>query len=276
MSEIIQPLILPSWDLGNIAYGPEDAAFPELWEGLVGYWDPSLGPTGLTLFDIVNGNNGQIIGATAADAWVVAERGWANVYDGVDDVVTIADSPNFDEINTLSVICWIKWANNPIEDIETIVGKRSATEFQWQFRVREDLGNLLNFLPTTGGSISSNDAIIIGEWTMCGVVFDRGTVTLYINGRATNQAGGMSMTAFDIPLGIGRRAVGNEHQFKGLIGPLSIYEIALPESRIQLMAAGASPMMLAEPMVLKAPDVGLLLKQSNMDGGMENLSGGFV
>ena len=34
-------------------YGTYDeSAYPELWDGVVGYWAPCLGPTGTRLFDV--------------------------------------------------------------------------------------------------------------------------------------------------------------------------------------------------------------------------------
>lgn len=286
MSEIIQPLILPSWDLGNIARGLYEAAFPELWEGLVGYWDPSLGPTGLTLFDIVNGNNGQLTNMVAADDWVVGERGYALDYDADGDEVSIPFSAKLYSMRQLSLCAWVKYEGNTTTATEkNVFSAWAAGNTNYLLRWNPDI-NSFGFFTDTSSGIAGGDSfndinIEDGNWHLVIAVYDGVKMKLYVDGQKDsteiNQTGTIANGLGSLAIVIGGYQGGVADFWVGKIGPVSIYSIALPENRIRLMAAGATPAMLAEDVVLKAPAVGgLLLKQSNMDGGMMNLNGGFA
>ena len=70
-------LINPSYANG---FAPRDGppANPNLWQGLVGLWAPSLGPTGLTLRDQSGfQNDGTLTLMGPATTWVASEKGWA-------------------------------------------------------------------------------------------------------------------------------------------------------------------------------------------------------
>lgn len=282
MSEIIQPLILPSWDLGNIAHGPYEAAFPELWKGLVFYADPTLGPTALTLFDIVGGNNGQLTNMVAADAWVVGERRWALDYDGLNQYVDISDIWNaFPSNNTpFTIMAWINPANRTGVQMIVEIGNGSSGNTA-PVRTGFVMGTSANggfFGQVMDGArheVFVPSLISAKVWQHVAFRYDKTNGVLFLNGRqvATDAISGWN-THTVATLGIQE---GNAADFIGKMSAVSVYHIALPESRIKLMAAGATPAMLAEDVILKAPDIGgLLLKQSNMDGGMEVMNGGFV
>lgn len=56
---------------------------------MVGAWVPSLGPTGETLYDVVNKNDGTLTNMDPATDWVVGENGYALDFDGADDYVAL-------------------------------------------------------------------------------------------------------------------------------------------------------------------------------------------
>ena len=67
--------INPSYGVG-FARNAAQSEYPELWRGLVGLWSPSLGPTGLTLYDWSgNKNRGALTNMDASTDWVVGEKG---------------------------------------------------------------------------------------------------------------------------------------------------------------------------------------------------------
>ena len=65
-------------------YGTYDeSAYPELWDGVVGYWAPCLGPTGTRLHDVSRYNNwGTLTNMDAATDWVVDGGQYALDFDG--------------------------------------------------------------------------------------------------------------------------------------------------------------------------------------------------
>jgi hypothetical protein len=70
-------------------YGTYDeSTVPQLWDGVVGAWCPSLGPTGTRLHDFSRFSNwGTLTNMDAATDWVVDGGQYALDFDGVDDYV---------------------------------------------------------------------------------------------------------------------------------------------------------------------------------------------
>ncbi len=67
----------PSYAAG-FARNAAQSENPGLWRGLVGLWAPSLGPTGLRLFDHSGfGNHGTLTNMDPASDWVATDEGWA-------------------------------------------------------------------------------------------------------------------------------------------------------------------------------------------------------
>lgn len=240
------------------------AAFPELWEGLVFYADPTLGPTGLTLYDQSgNGINGQMNGMVAADAWVVGERGYAIEFDGSDDEVVIPDNAALDITTSISLSVWIRWDQYTGSN-QFAISKGNPSVYSI-FLVNNStiIGEYRN-----GGFITLNSNVTpdFGVWYHVVWTYSksRAEMKIYINGKETNSSNPAStISTNNNVLRIGNHQLGLPHD--GQIGPASIYNIALPENRIQLMAAGATPAMLAEDVILKAPAVGIPLIMQQMD-----------
>jgi len=88
----------PSW--GDFATHDE-SAYPHLWDGVVGAWCPSLGPTGLRLHDHSRRNNwGTLTNMDPATDWVVSGGQYALDFDGVNDYVRVpANMPRWRAIS---------------------------------------------------------------------------------------------------------------------------------------------------------------------------------
>ena len=70
----------PSWqDFGT----HDESAHPQLWDGVVGAWCPSLGPTGLRLHDHSRRNNwGTLTNMDPPTDWVIDGGQYAVDFDG--------------------------------------------------------------------------------------------------------------------------------------------------------------------------------------------------
>ena len=263
-------LIMPSYQMGNFATGPDDAEFPELWEGLVGQWSPSLGPTGLELPDSSgNGNPGQMINMIAANNWVVSSRGvWVLDYDHLGNTyVDLLDTS--DIISTpFSLSAWFIPTLIDIAFAFSILGKRiqgSDDAFQLDIRGADEfhftvwIGGVGNTLETSTSPISINTlyhAVAIHDGT---------NLFLYLNGNeiATGSAvGNMDNTADNIHIG---REFSSSFDFNGQIGDVSIYNRVLLPEEIAGLAAGASPLTPARRLVGRAP-LGLEFAVDVLDG----------
>jgi hypothetical protein len=84
---------LPSYaDYGTY----DESAHPDLWDGVVGYWAPCLGPTGLRLHDVSRWNNwGTLTNMDAASDWGVDGGQYVLDFDGSNDYVATSFLPQF-------------------------------------------------------------------------------------------------------------------------------------------------------------------------------------
>ena len=108
----MRSLIIPSYPQGFARYADQSEA-PELWRGLVGAWLPFLGPTGLTLHDVLGRNSGTLTNMDPATAWVATVDKWGNPiyaldFDGTNEQIIVAHSPSIgSEVqNGLTVSMW--------------------------------------------------------------------------------------------------------------------------------------------------------------------------
>jgi len=86
--------------------------------GEVGWWCPSLDTigNGTTLLNDLtgNGNNGTLTNMDAATDWVAdTDSGGIRAldFDGVNDLIVIADDNSLDLVNAISLSCWIKFSS---------------------------------------------------------------------------------------------------------------------------------------------------------------------
>ena len=95
----------PSWqDFGT----HDESAYPELWDGVVGAWCPSLGPTGLRLHDHSRRNNwGTLTNMDAATDWILSGGQYELDFDGVDDYIPLSRNV-FSGLSVVTVSMWAR------------------------------------------------------------------------------------------------------------------------------------------------------------------------
>ncbi len=90
----------PSYDQG-FARGAAEAANPNLWQGLVGLWHPTLGVTGATLRDVSgHGYHGTL---SDSDMWAVGPNGTVLSFNGTDQHTSHPNAGDFDGSGPFSV-----------------------------------------------------------------------------------------------------------------------------------------------------------------------------
>ena len=179
----------PSWqDYGTY----DESEHARLWDGVVGAWCPSLGPTGSRLHDHSRFNNwGTLTNMDNATDWVVDGGQYALDFDGSNDYVTIPDSRAFFSGQQLSVSCWVKRNTTGVtyELVNKWLSTQTSNEDGYLFRWFND--NKLRFSIANGGTnygqfqaTTANTSI---EWNHVAVVHEFGTTgktALYLNGTA--------------------------------------------------------------------------------------------
>ena len=98
-------------------YGTYDeSAHPDLWNGVVGYWAPCLGPTGLRLHDVSRWNAWGTL-TTGAASWVVESGVFARRQ--TNELITCNDNTTLDFVGPFSAAVWAR--NLSIPDRKSVV-----------------------------------------------------------------------------------------------------------------------------------------------------------
>ncbi len=219
----------PSWqDFGTY----DESAYPQLWDGVVGAWCPSLGPTGLRLHDHSRRNNwGTLSNMDAATDWVVSGGQYALDFDGTNDTVAHDD---LSMTGAFGVSLWflkrtdgiynarILWGN--VSDNDTYVGNVTtatintqsdtvSTQKSYTFSVAND--QWYHFALSRDAS-NGVRLYLNGVESTSGVQTVTGTYTLNRIGQYSNNSGGNVGFMWD-----------------GLLDDMTVFKRPLPESQIR-------------------------------------------
>jgi len=223
--------VKPSYSTG-FAQWPGMSEYPQLWQGCVGTWDPSLGQTGNKVIDWSgHGNHGTITNAT----WAAGKFGPCLNFDGSGDFVNCGHSLSLDITGEITISGWINakdWSQN-----ESIIGKEGKYSY-WLLsslnRIQFYYGNYSAYSPTD--SMLPYDNI----WVHIAVTRNDASdfTAFYINGVfAGSAAGTVSMVSNptdDVYIGIDPRdEIGLD--FNGQIGNVMIFNRVLSASEIALL-----------------------------------------
>jgi len=115
---------LPSYaDYGTY----DESAHADLWDGVVGYWAPSLGPTGLRLHDVSRyGNWGTLTNMVPADDWVV-QSGNSALNLTASDFVNCGDRSIWNFTGPFSAFVWGRWGSQGTDTAP--IAKASVSNF---------------------------------------------------------------------------------------------------------------------------------------------------
>lgn len=230
-------LLIPSYAQG---FAPRDGPpeNPGLWKGLVGFWAPHLGPTGLTLRDWSGfQNHGTLTSMDPATDWMSSLYGWALDFDGTDDYVDCGASASLNVQDCFSITANIR--RRVIGTSHPIVAKKDngGTYPGYAFRVWSTnlLAVHLNHDEEAwefGNATLTNNQRYSVAWT-----YDGTTSLLYIDGQLdATLPMAKSSAAPAVSMRIGRSTF-DAQKFNGQIGRISIYNRILAPSEIQHLYA---------------------------------------
>ena len=222
--------VKPSYSTG-FAQWPGMSEYPQLWEGLVGAWDMSLGATGGRVFDLSgNGNTGTLSGPT----WGSGKFG-SNLVFGANKHVSIGTPAALPTLNVdyITIVTWIKVAD------QSNWGHLYGSDFNTGAWLAVEEDEQISFYTTSGGetvevwvAISS---LNIGQRYCLAAVFDGNYKYIYIDGVQVGskalvggEIGPLDWTSTrDIRIG---EAFDGDYDFLGEIDQTLVYNRALSTS----------------------------------------------
>jgi glucose/arabinose dehydrogenase/fibronectin type 3 domain-containing protein len=177
------------------------------------------------------GNTGTLSGA----AWTaLGKYGAALSFDGVNDVVSVADATSLDLTTALTVEAWV-FPTAVAGNWRTVVLKEQSGQLVYALYAGADNG-----VPSghvfVGGDRDTRAALALplGVWTHLAVTYDGTTIRLYVNGALASSLGGVvgAMPNSTGALRIGGNNVWGEW-FSGRIDEVRIYDHALTQAELQ-------------------------------------------
>jgi hypothetical protein len=227
----------PSYKSGY-AQSAGESAHPNLWDGLVGAWMPSMGVTGKTLRDVSgNENHGTLTNMDPATDWVTSEKGSALDFDGNNDFVTQADPQGSfarSGSDDLTVSCWVY--PKRYNQYQSIIGNRNAhLSFNWLIYQHANGGDI-----QLHGSSQYRSGYVpaASKWTHICATVNSNTCRLFANGNLVQgpfyytywNANPTQLTfgAYGTPSSYGE-------PFLGGLSNISIYHRALTPDEIQTL-----------------------------------------
>ena len=198
----------------------------------------SSGPVGAWSFDEDRGsraldssgnrNDGTIDGAKRT----TGKFGGALRFDGVDDMVTVADSDSLDLTEAMTIEAWVKPAR--LRSMwRTVVIKEQRNQLAYALYAanggRRPSGHVYT---TRDRAVAGSSAVPIDRWTHLASTWDGSRVRLYVDGaQVADAALGRSAVSSGRALRFGGNTVWPEW-FKGLIDEVRIYDRALTPAEL--------------------------------------------
>jgi fibronectin type 3 domain-containing protein len=173
------------------------------------------------------GNTGSISGAVSSAS---GKFGRALSFDGVNDIVSVADSNSLDLTTGMTLEAWV---NPQGADWRTVLLKERPSGLAYALYASTDTGRPSAEVRTATTAETRGPAALPSGWSHLATTYDGATLRLYVNGtQVSSQARSGSIEVGTGLLRIGGNLVWGEY-FNGLIDELRIYNRALTATEIQ-------------------------------------------
>jgi PKD repeat protein len=189
--------------------------------------------TGTTLTDRSrNGHNGTISGA----AWSAAGKyGNALLFDGVDDLVSVADSNLLDLTTGMTIEGWLRPTTSGTS-FRTFVIKEDGSSHVYRIYANTSALAPRAQAAIAGGvrSATGTTALPVNVWSHVAATYDGTTLRLWVNGNeVANVVKAPSIATSTGAFRIGGRSVSPGEFFAGLVDDVRVYNVALTQAQIQ-------------------------------------------
>jgi len=194
---------------------------------LVASYSFSEGSGGVLVDSSGNGNDGVL---TNSPVWVAGKYGLGLRFDGVDDWVEISNSASLDVTgDEITLMAWVFMDTFQSND-KGVVVKSDGSNYNYQL-VADSGENYFDFRTRTPGGVvrvPSSPPAASGQWHHVAGIYDGSSNKIYVDGvlkRTLSQSG--NIVSASAPLLIGRRALGDNRFFDGVIDEVRVYDGAL-------------------------------------------------
>ena len=192
-------------------------------------------PSGTTTADASgHGNAGTLTGGTGRTT--AGRYGSALLFDGIDDLVSVADNPSLDLTNAVTLEAWV-YATS-ISGYRTVALKERTGYFSWALYANSSaLAPSGRVFTTADLDATGGGTLALNRWYHLAMTYDGAAVKLFVDGTqvATRPVAG-AMPVSDLPFRIGGNKIWREW-FKGRIDDVRLYGRALTAAEIQADAA---------------------------------------
>jgi glucose/arabinose dehydrogenase len=205
-----------------------------------------------------NANTGAVEGEAT---WSTAgHSGGALWFDGVNDRVTIADAPELDLTNGMTLEAWVKPAL--ADQWRAVIAKEKAGGSSYALYASDPADSpVINVFKGVQDVRAGGSPLALNRWSHLAATYDGTELRLFVNGLLVGtqpMTGPMDASALPLYLG-GHETFGGEW-FKGLIDDIRIYNRALGDNEITAdMQFSASDDATPPTVSLTAPASGLKL-----------------
>ena len=253
-------LLKPSYDSGY-AKNASQSAHPNLWDGLVGAWMPSLGVTGETLRDVSgNGNHGTLQYDTS---WKTNNSETSLYFDGVQDHVSGFGDVSLSSTEPFSIVSKVR-LNSFLDPFPNICQIKTNTSYAFVVAATLDSNYKGIFFGSTnswvrlrtGTNFATNitqSFVILYNGNGAGTASN---FSMYLDGKQINlsSAGGFTVLTQNNYLGTANAGSRGIDDWHGNINAFSIYNRALSPSEIkQLYVDSLAPFRTKKRTVVRVP-----------------------
>jgi hypothetical protein len=175
------------------------------------------------------GRTGTVSGAT----WSTAGRfGGALSFDGINDIVTIADHNSLDLTTGMTLEAWVRPASTA--SWRTVMVKNVSGGMAYSLFTSDASSLPAGYVRTSSDlNVTGTAALGVNAWTHIALTYDGTTLRLYVGGAQVGSravSGSMAVTTGVLTLGGNSLALG---YFQGLMDDVRIYNRALTQLEIQ-------------------------------------------
>ncbi|MEM9271490.1 MAG: NF038122 family metalloprotease [Cyanobacteria bacterium P01_F01_bin.143] len=218
----------------DLIFGDQNPILDSLNHGLVGHWTFDEG-SGTQALDLSGSNHGTLKNfPTDGFQRVNGQVGNALDFDGADDLVEVADAPELNLDNQITLAAWVNADN--LSDWSGIITKgNSSVSYSINLMSDRRIGFYTNWKTNDSqpyGEWFSDSKITTNQWQHIAVTYDGSAINFYINGQLDSNIvdKDFDFATTDQPLLLGNDLVAN--QFDGSIDEARVYDRALNDAEI--------------------------------------------
>jgi hypothetical protein len=186
-----------------------------------------------------NNNNGSFNAANGPTRTTAGRFGKAMHFDGIDDLITVADSNSLDLTSAATLMAWVKVENQ--NGWRNILFKHNVSDLTYGLYANNStsaLGQPIAYVNSGGviRSASASEGAYTGRWVHVAVTFGAGSLKMYVNGvleRTVATPGTIAVSTG--PLWLGGDLDWLDEYFVGVMDEVRILGVALPVADIRTL-----------------------------------------